>query len=143
MGVVFRQLFDADTSTYTYLLGDDLTRQAVLIDPVQGQVGRDLALLEQLGLTLVAIVETHVHADHVTGAGWLRDRTGAQTIVSARAGDNVIEAIEHPGYAYCLGVQWHPEWRAGEDPVSRPLFEAFADAARAWVRRDRAPMAAE
>lgn len=66
--LIFRQLFDLQSSTYSYLLGDSVTREAVLIDPVFEHALRDAALLHELGLRLVATVETHVHADHVTGA---------------------------------------------------------------------------
>ena len=66
--LIFRQLLDPQSSTYTYLLGDDESRRAVLIDPVFEQVGRDAALIEELGLELDYTLDTHVHADHVTGA---------------------------------------------------------------------------
>lgn len=81
---MFRQLFDPDSSTYTYLLADDATHEAVLIDPVLEQVGRDLALLREHGLTLRWTLETHVHADHVTGAQAIKQAAGApaQTAVS-------------------------------------------------------------
>ena len=82
---IFRQLFDAESSTYTYLLADRETRAAVLIDPVLEQVERDLKLVKELGLTLTHVFETHVHADHVTGAGLLREKTGA-TVVGGAAG---------------------------------------------------------
>jgi glyoxylase-like metal-dependent hydrolase (beta-lactamase superfamily II) len=75
--VIFRQLFDRESCTYTYVLGDASVGQAALVDTVREHVGRDLELLAELGLTLTAVVETHVHADHVTGAGELRRRTGA------------------------------------------------------------------
>jgi glyoxylase-like metal-dependent hydrolase (beta-lactamase superfamily II) len=78
--MIFRQLYDAGTSTYTYLLGDEITRQAALIDPVREQLERDLTLLRELQLELRYVLDTHVHADHVTAAGALRERTGAQTI---------------------------------------------------------------
>lgn len=68
--MIFRQLFDPQSSTYTYLLADRASREAVLIDPVFEQVRRDAALVDELGLRLVATIDTHVHADHVTGA-WL------------------------------------------------------------------------
>ncbi|MFW9595901.1 MAG: MBL fold metallo-hydrolase, partial [Macromonas sp.] len=62
------QLFDPDSSTYTYILFDDLTREALLIDPVDTQLQRDLATLRQYGLKLLWTVETHAHADHITSA---------------------------------------------------------------------------
>jgi sulfur dioxygenase len=83
--MLFRQLYDQDTSTYTYLLADETSREAVLIDPVIEQVDRDQALLTELGLTLGYCLETHVHADHVTGTGELRQRLGCQGIVPAGA----------------------------------------------------------
>lgn len=82
--MIFRQLFDAETSTYTYLIADEETRQAALIDPVVEKVERDLKLVDELGLTLVVVLETHVHADHITGAGALRERTGAKVVASRR-----------------------------------------------------------
>jgi glyoxylase-like metal-dependent hydrolase (beta-lactamase superfamily II) len=84
--MLFRQLFDRTSCTYTYLLADPDSGEAVLIDPVRELVDRDAELLEQLGLRLVATLETHVHADHVTGASALRERLGSQVIVPANAG---------------------------------------------------------
>lgn len=84
--MIFRQLFDAETSTYTYLLADARTKEAVIIDPVRDQVERDATLIRELGLTLVAILDTHVHADHVTGAGVLRRRFGAPTASGEHGG---------------------------------------------------------
>jgi sulfur dioxygenase len=84
--LVFRQLFDPRSSTYTYLLGDRTSGAALLIDPVFEQVRRDAALLGELGLDLVATLETHVHADHVTGAWLLRERTGSKIMLSAASG---------------------------------------------------------
>jgi len=83
--MILRQLFDQESSTYTYLLADEQTLEAVLIDPVREQLERDLTLIRELGLTLRYVLETHVHADHVTAAGLLRARTGART-VAGRAG---------------------------------------------------------
>jgi len=79
-----RQLFDAESSTYTYLLADEATGQAALIDAVLEQVTRDLGLVGELGLKLVYVLDTHVHADHVTGAGVLRERTGARSVTGNR-----------------------------------------------------------
>ena len=84
--LIFRQLFDPQSSTYTYLLGDSAAGVAVLIDPVFEQVRRDAALIGELGLKLSATLETHVHADHVTGASLLKRRTGSRIMVSAAGG---------------------------------------------------------
>jgi len=84
--MLFRQLFDPETSTYSYLLADEAGREAVLIDSVREQVDRDAELVAELGLRLVAALETHVHADHVTGAGLLRERLGCRIVVGARTG---------------------------------------------------------
>lgn len=112
--MIFRQLFDRSSSTYTYLLADSATREALIIDSVSEQIERDTALLRELGLTLRVAIETHVHADHVTGAGWLKQRLGCLTAVSVagppcadirlqdgdtlRAGNVVLEARATPGH---------------------------------------------
>jgi sulfur dioxygenase len=80
------QLFDAASFTYTYFLVDRATRDAVVIDSVDLQLERDLALIARLSLNVRYIVETHAHADHVTGAGRLRARTGAQAAAPAGCG---------------------------------------------------------
>ena len=82
--LVFRQLFDAASSTYTYLLGDPGTRQAVIVDTVFEQHLRDRALIDELGLTLVAALDTHCHADHVTGAWLMQQATGCRIGISRR-----------------------------------------------------------
>jgi sulfur dioxygenase len=84
--LIFRQLFDQQSSTYTYLLADAATKEAVLIDPVFEQLRRDTALLEELQLHLLYTIDTHVHADHVTGAWMLNRRTGSQIAISAASG---------------------------------------------------------
>ncbi len=84
--LIFRQMFDAVSSTYTYLLADSATREAVLIDPVFELVRRDGAMVEELGLKLGWTLETHVHADHVTGAALLRQRTHSRVGLSAQSG---------------------------------------------------------
>jgi glyoxylase-like metal-dependent hydrolase (beta-lactamase superfamily II)/rhodanese-related sulfurtransferase len=82
--LVFRQLFDAASSTYTYLLGDPRTRRAIFIDTVFEQHLRDFALLRELELELDAVVDTHCHADHVTGAWLMQRSTGCRIAVSRR-----------------------------------------------------------
>ena len=84
--LILRQLFDPPSSTYTYLLADERSGGAVIIDPVFEQVRRDAALIEELGLRLVHALETHVHADHVTGAWLLKQRTGCRIALSANSG---------------------------------------------------------
>ena len=73
------QLFDPASSTYTYVLFDQDTREALIIDPVDEQIERDLATLKEYGLRLVWAVETHAHADHITSAGKLAELAGART----------------------------------------------------------------
>ncbi len=80
------QLFDVESSTFTYILADETDRLAVIIDPVERHWQRDLAHLERLGLTLSYILETHAHADHVTSAGKLREVTGAKAAVPSGCG---------------------------------------------------------
>src|SRR5881628_839123 len=86
IAMVFRQLFDPQSSTYTYVLADAASREAVLIDPVFEQARRDVALVEELGLKLAWTIETHVHADHVTGASLLKQRLGSRIAVSRASG---------------------------------------------------------
>jgi sulfur dioxygenase len=93
--MILEQLFDRESSTFTYLLADPETRQAALIDPVLGQVERDLRLLQELDLHLVYVLETHVHADHVTAASELRTRTGAKTCASERGAPCVDAPLRH------------------------------------------------
>ena len=76
-----RQLFDPESSTYSYLVWDRESREAALIDPVEEQVERDLQLIRELGLKLCYTLETHVHADHVTGSGILRNRLNSIVMV--------------------------------------------------------------
>ena len=84
--MIFRQLFDPGSSTYTYLLADAVTHEAVLIDPVFEQVRRDSALLKELELKLLWTLETHVHADHVTGAWLLKRRLGSRIALARASG---------------------------------------------------------
>jgi glyoxylase-like metal-dependent hydrolase (beta-lactamase superfamily II) len=83
--MLFRQLFDWESSTYTYLIADLATAEALLVDPVLAQVERDRQLLHELGLTLRYCLESHVHADHITGAAQLRSATGCLSVVLDRA----------------------------------------------------------
>jgi Zn-dependent hydrolases, including glyoxylases len=84
--MLFRQLFEPESSSYTYLLGCEATGEALLIDPVLDMIDRDMALVSELGLRLVASVETHVHADHLTAAWELRRRGGCRVAYPAAEG---------------------------------------------------------
>src|SRR5690625_5469841 len=83
--MIFRQLFEHVSSTYTYLIGCQQTRAAALIDPVKEEVPKYLQLLKELDLTLAYALDTHTHADHITGAGDLRDAPGCITLVCEKA----------------------------------------------------------
>ncbi|MCB0419612.1 MAG: MBL fold metallo-hydrolase, partial [Bdellovibrionales bacterium] len=101
--MIFRQLFEPETSTYTYLLADEETREAVIIDSVIETAERDLTLIRELGLNLKYILETHIHADHITGAHLLRKETGAQTVVSSTAPVKCADKFLEDGEAVKFG----------------------------------------
>jgi sulfur dioxygenase len=83
----FKQMFDDDSSTYTYLLWDQVSKDAILVDPVDIQVDRDLAAVKDLGLNLVYGVNTHAHADHITGTGLLKQKVeGLQSVIAESSG---------------------------------------------------------
>ena len=121
--IIFHQLFEKETSTYTYLLADPGTKEAVLIDPVAEMVDRDVKLLEDLGLKLKYVLDTHVHADHITASGEIRKRTGAKVGISSaydlacpdlhledgqelQFGKHTIRSIHTPGHTSgCLSYQ--------------------------------------
>ncbi len=127
--MLFRQLFDKESSTYTYLIADTATLAAMLIDPVLEQVSRDLKLLEELGLTLSYCTETHIHADHITGTTKLREATGCLGILpentqancadrhikdgeTLQLGNVLLEAIATPGH-----TDSHMAYRVNGDRV--------------------------
>jgi len=109
--LIFRQLFDPQSSTYTYLLGDAGTRQALLIDPVFEQARRDVALVQELGLKLTWTLETHVHADHVTGAWLVRERLGSRIAIAKASGAEGADRYLEPGTRVKFGKR-HLEVRA-------------------------------
>ena len=94
--LLMRQLFDAETGTFTYLLADVTSRQGVLIDPVFEQHERDLSLIRELGIKLVASLDTHAHADHVTGSWLMHQATGCGIGLAAVArAENVTLPLQH------------------------------------------------
>lgn len=97
------QLFDAPSSTYTYILADEATREAAIIDPVLGRADRDLTELARHGFSLRWILDTHVHADHETGANALKTATGAGTAVGAMCGSVGHDCALEDGEVLPLG----------------------------------------
>ncbi len=95
--MLLRQLFDKSSSTYSYLLADEKSGEAVLIDPVKEQLPTYLQLLQELNLKLVAALDTHVHADHVTALGDLRRETGCLSWMGEQALADCVSARFHDG----------------------------------------------
>lgn len=93
--MLVRQLFDHDSSTFTYLVWDGETKKAVLIDPVLEHTERDLKLIEELGLDLEYVADTHVHADHITAAGEIAERTNATSIAGTRGASCATLHVRH------------------------------------------------
>lgn len=88
--MIFQQLFDPTSSTYTYVLARRVGGEALILDPVLEQVDTYLTLFDRLGLRLVKAVDTHIHADHITGLGRLRDLTHCVTVMGERSGADVV-----------------------------------------------------
>lgn len=126
--MLFRQLFDSETSTYTYLIADLTTKDAILVDPVKEQVDRDRKLLDELGLTLQYCLETHIHADHVTGTAQLRQLTQCQGVVPQNASATCADRFLGDGEVLMVGSV---EIVAIATPGHTDSHNAY------WVNRDR------
>lgn len=116
--MIFRQLFDAASSTYTYLLADEKTREGVLVDPVFEQHARDAALVRELGVKLVMTLDTHCHADHVTGAWLMKHALGSRIALSPAYGaKNVDVPMQHGDELrfgdHCIDVRATPGHTSG------------------------------
>ena len=101
--MIFRQLFERESSTYTYLIACEKTRQAALIDTVKTAVPQYLQLLRELNLSLAYALDTHTHADHITGAGALRDATGCTTLLGEQAGSSCVSHALRDGEQIKIG----------------------------------------
>ena len=89
--MIFKQVFDRKSSTYTYIIASAEGREALIIDPVLENVEDYIKILNQLNLKLVKVIDTHIHADHVTGAGKLRDKTKCVTIMGEHTPTDAVE----------------------------------------------------
>ena len=107
--MLVRQLFDQQTFTFTYIVAADFGKEAIIIDPVDSKVEQDVKLLKELGLTLKYVFDTHVHADHITAAGKLRELTGCTTLLGEETGAACVsktvadgEKISLPGVEFTV-----------------------------------------
>jgi glyoxylase-like metal-dependent hydrolase (beta-lactamase superfamily II) len=132
--MLFRQLFEPQSSAYTYLIGCEETGEAALIDPVLETVDRDLQLLEELGLTLRFTLETHIHADHVTGASELRQRTGSRCAVPEKSGAEHVDVPVREGEPIRVGrIELHPLYTPGHTDDHHSYFLDSRTAARVFT----------
>jgi sulfur dioxygenase len=102
---MFKQLYDETSSTLTYLIADDETKEAVIIDPVNEHIDDYVALVKQHGLNLNYALETHVHADHITASGKLKQRLGLKTGVSEQCGAESADLQLNDGDVITFGKQ--------------------------------------
>lgn len=145
--MIFKQLFESDSSTYTYLIADPQSGQAILIDPVRETVERDLQLLKDMNLTLQATLETHVHADHLTGALMLKNKTGCDIAYPAMVQSSCIDIGIKEGEAFKVGsIELNPLYTPGhtdhhhafliDTPVQKMIFTGDALLIEACGRAD-------
>ncbi|CBI22090.3 unnamed protein product, partial [Vitis vinifera] len=151
--LLFRQLFEQESSTYTYLLADvsHPDKPALLIDPVDKKVERDLSLVKELGLKLIYAMNTHVHADHVTGTGLIKTKVpGVKSIISKMSkskadllvengdkiyfGDLYLEVRATPGHT--IGCVTYVTGDAPDQPEPRMAFTGDALLIRGCGRTD-------
>ena len=132
--MIFRQLFEPMSSAYTYLIACEDTREAALIDPVFETVDRDLALLDELGLTLKYTIETHIHADHVTGADSLRDATGSKAAVPEKSAARQVDLAVREGEPIAIGgLRLEPLYTPGHTDDHHVYLLQTADGARVFT----------
>ena len=102
----FRRLFDCETWTYTYLLFYVEYYEGVIIDPVRKQFERDLQMVEELGVELKYVLDTHIHADHITAASLFRQTTGAKTVLREPVWVPCADILLHDGEVLQFGRHW-------------------------------------
>jgi glyoxylase-like metal-dependent hydrolase (beta-lactamase superfamily II) len=132
--MLFRQLFEPRSSTYTYLIGCERAGEAALIDPVRETVEGDLEQLSRLGLSLRWTVETHIHADHVTGAAALRERTGCACAVPEKSGAANADRAIRDGEAIRNGtLDLHPLYTPGHTDDHHCYFLDYGGQGRVFT----------
>ena len=132
--MIFRQLFEPQSSTYTYLLGDPASGQALLIDPVIESADRDHALVQELGLTLACTLETHVHADHLTAAYRLKELTGSH--IAGPAHDRLLcrDVWVEDGVPFQVGaISLLPLFTPGHTATHYCYLQQHVDASRVFT----------
>lgn len=132
--MLFRQLFEPQSSAYTYLIACEGSGEALLIDPVLETVERDLGLLRELELSLKYTIETHIHADHVTGAARLRANTGCQCAVPEMSGASHVDLPVREGEAIRIGnLELQPLYTPGHTDDHHSYFIKSRDASRVFT----------
>jgi glyoxylase-like metal-dependent hydrolase (beta-lactamase superfamily II) len=132
--MIFRQLFEPQASAYTYLIACEETGEAALLDPVIETVERDLRVIRDLGLTLACTIETHIHADHVTGAGRLRALSGSKAGFPAASAVDCVDFTIREGEAIAIGgLRLHPLYTPGHTDDHHCYVLESHDAARVFT----------
>ena len=132
--MLFRQLFEPQSSAYTYLIACERTRDAALIDPVLETVERDLRLIDALRLSLRLTIETHIHADHVTGASRLRGQTGCQCAAPEKSGAQHIDLPVSEGEPIRIGtLELQPLYTPGHTDDHHSYFLASPECGRVFT----------
>ena len=132
--MIFRQLFEPLSSAYTYLIACDDSGEALLIDPVLETVERDLQLIGELGLALRYTIETHIHADHVTGASRLRELTGCKCALPEKSGGERVDVPVREGEPLrCGGLHLQPLYTPGHTDDHHSYFLESDGAARVFT----------
>ena len=132
--MVFRQLFEPASSAYTYLIACDEMREAALIDPVLETSDRDLQVLRDLGLALKYTIETHIHADHVTGAARLRELTGCKAAVPEKSSADHADLAIREGEPILVGkLRLEPLYTPGHTDDHHAYYLQSPDAARLFA----------
>lgn len=132
MSLIFRQLFERESCTYTYLLADADSGEALLIDPVKSELASYLRLLAELQLRLVRVLETHIHADHITAAGALREATGCITSFGAPSSSPCVSAVFKEGDELTAGKVRLSAWHTPGHTSDSYCF-LLREASRYWL----------